>query len=238
MKIFLIIYGILIFIIFAEPIFEDVFNLATIVGCGYGASIMLCGIFWNSLSFDYKKYIAFFVIVISFALYLPMNLINRGGRKTADDQKVLIVLGCSVKWDKPSLSLIKRVDAAYLFLLSNPESVAILSGGQGRDEAISEAECMYNMLVYKGISKDRLFIEDKSTTTNQNIKYSIKILKQNHLTNEVAIATSEYHQLRAGMIAKHYGLIPYAQPSKTKPSILPTFLLREVFAIIKTKLGI
>ena len=238
MKIFLIIYAIAIIIIFAEPIFEDVFNMGTIVGCGFGFLSLLCGIFWNDLPQGAKKYIAFLFIVINFALYVPMLFIKRKGQKTATDQKVIIVLGCSVKWDKPSLSLIKRVDAAYLHLLSNPESVAILSGGQGRDEAISEAKCMYDMLVYKGISKDRLIIEDKSTTTNENIKYSVKLLKKYHLPNEVAIASSEYHQLRADIIARHYGLIPFAQSSETKPNILPTFLLREVFAIIKTKLEI
>lgn len=64
------------------------------------------------------------------------------GKNTATNQKTLIVLGCRVKGDVPSLALQKRADAAYFYLLKNPDCVAILSGGQGKDENISEAACL------------------------------------------------------------------------------------------------
>jgi uncharacterized SAM-binding protein YcdF (DUF218 family) len=165
-----------------------------------------------------------------------MLVIYIHGKTNATSQNVIIVLGCSVKGDVPSLSLIKRVDTAYDFLMKNQSSVAVLSGGQGKDEYISEAVCMKNLLLEKGISENRLILEDKSTTTDENIAFSLKLMNDRGLPKQVAVASSEYHQLRAKMICKRYGLVAFSQSSKTKTTILPTFLLREIFAILKEKL--
>jgi uncharacterized SAM-binding protein YcdF (DUF218 family) len=236
MQLFLIIFGIAVILIFLEPVFEDVFNLATIVGITVGSFPLFIGILWKSLN-EKLKLILLIVYAVGFVIMLVlMSIILLCGKTKATTQNAVIVLGCSVKGDKPSLSLIKRVDTAYSFLLKNKGSVAILSGGKGPDENISEAVCMKNMLLEKGISSERLLIDDKSTTTDENIRFSLKLINDYDLSKNVAIASSEYHQLRAKMICSRYGLTAFAQSSKTKISILPTFLLREIFAIIKEKL--
>ena len=160
------------------------------------------------------------------------SFVLRDGKTNADGQKILVVLGCRVKGDIPSVALEKRVDSAYLYLMSNPQARAILSGGQGRDEFISEAECMRKMLTDRGISSDRLLLEDKSASTYQNIKLSMKYIKDAGV-NEIAVATSEYHQKRARLICKKFGLTAYSVSSKTDPLILPVFVLREIFALVK-----
>lgn len=229
MQIFLIIFGIILILIFVQPIFEDVFNIATVIGCVIGAFPLFLGILWKTLNTKLSLILLTVYATLFVIMLILMLIILIKSKSNAHGQKVIIVLGCSVKGDKPSLSLLKRVDAAYNYLAYFPDTFAVLSGGQGKDENISEAECMYEVLVQKGIDKKRLILEDKSKTTDENIKFSKQLIN----TDSVAIATSEYHQLRAHMICKRYGLKAYAQSSHTKLNILPTFLLREILAITK-----
>lgn len=229
MQLFLIISGLLLLFLFLAPIFEDVFNIATIIGCLMGVFPLILGILWKNINAKLAVILLAGFAFVSVTIICLMIFIFIKGKSKATDQKIIIVLGCKVKGDKPSLSLLKRIESAYEFLIKNENCVAVLSGGQGADENISEAQCMYNLLREKGIDKNRLIIEDKSTSTDENIRFSKELING----REVAIATSEYHQLRAGMICKRHGLNAYAQSSKTKPSILPTFLLREILGIVK-----
>lgn len=229
MQIFLILLSVIILFVFIEPIFEDVFNIATIIGLAGGIVPLLLGLLWNRIAIAPRIvitviYFIGFMLILSFMLFILFK-----GKTTAADERVILVLGCSVKGDKPSLSLIKRVDAAYDFLLKNENAVAVLSGGKGPDENISEAQCMFNMLTEKGIDKGRLILEDKSTSTDENIRFSKSLIN----VDKAAIATSEYHQLRAHIICRRYGITASAQSSKTKLTILPTFLLREALGLVK-----
>lgn len=233
MTITLLIIGIIIIAVFLLTIFEDVFNAGNIAGILGGIYIISIALLYGRINNALWLALfsaAVFGMVITITL---MSIIYFRGRTKAEKENVIIVLGCRVKWDKPSLSLIKRVNAAYDFLNKNPDALAILSGGQGSDEAMSEAECMKNLLLEKGIDKSRLILEDKSTTTDENIAFSLKLINSLGLDKNVAVATSEYHQLRASMICKRYGLNASPQSSKTKLTILHVFLLREIFGIIK-----
>lgn len=233
MKITLFIIGILVIAAFSLTVFEDVFNAGNIAGILGGIYIAVLALMFNKIN-STVWCVLFALTVIGLTIVIAfMSIIYIKGRTKTNNENVIIILGCRVKWDKPSLSLIKRVDSAYDFLIKNPKTVAILSGGQGKDEALSEAECMKKLLVEKGIDKNRLILEDQSTTTDENIAFSRKLIDSLALDKTVAIATSEYHQLRASMICKRYGLKAKAQSSKTKYTILHVFLLREIFAIIK-----
>lgn len=239
MAVFLIVTGAVVLAVFIAPVFYKVFNFGTVAGIVFGLYSLLSGVYWKQLS-DRIQGVS--TIVVVFGLIFGLKLmfdIYSAGRTKATTQQVIIVLGCQVKGDKPSLSLQKRADAAYRFLLKNPNSVAILSGGQGRGENISEAKCLQGLLYDRGILNDRLIIEDKSTTTDENIRFSKEIIEKLGLECEnVAVATSEYHQKRASMICRRYAMTAYAQSSHTKLILLPTFLLREIFGIIKEKYNI
>ena len=130
----------------------------------------------------------------------------------------------------------KRADEAYFYLLQNPNSIAVLSGGQGKDENISEALCLKKLLCDRGIEAKRLYCEELSTSTDENIRFSKQIIDDNGFCSDVVIVTSEYHQFRARKICEKYGLTPYQLSSKTQPILLPTFLLRELMAIINEML--
>lgn len=229
----LIVTGSVIVLIFFLPVFHQVFNFGTIAGSLLGAAVILSGVFWFKIP-QYNKTLFLILIVSGLGIiFSVLMMIYKAGKGSAHGQQVVIVLGCRVKGDEPSLALLKRVDAAYRFLLENPSSFAILSGGQGKDENLSEALCMKQLLTDRGIQSSRLILEDKSTSTDENIRYSKEIISKLNLKKEVAVATSEYHQVRAKMVCKRYGLTAAVQSSPTKPLLLPNFLLRELFAIIR-----
>ncbi len=146
----------------------------------------------------------------------------------------LIVLGAGVNGTEPSLSLLERLQAAKQFLDSNPETTAIVSGGQGAGESISEAECMRRWLVENGISNNRIIMEDKSTSTYENLKNSLEIIRKygGDTTGRVAVLSGEYHIYRAKYYAKQLGADAAGVAAHTAYPVLRTnYFIREAFAV-------
>lgn len=232
MKFVFLTAGIIIFIAFILPLFQDVFNFGNIGGILLAAAYIVTGFMYDFLG----KEIQCLVIILAVAVPIIITalfaviMLSPKRNKNAD---VVIVLGCRVKGFKPSLALVKRVERAYEYLLKNPRAVAVLSGGQGKDECVSEAFCMKQLLTEKGIDEARLICEDRSTTTDENIRFSLEIIDELELKKEVTVVTSDYHSRRAELICKRYGLDAGSVSSRTPPALLPAFLLREILAIIK-----
>lgn len=182
-----------------------------------------------------------FVIAGMVLIASAMVAIHRGakGRETAEDIPA-VVLGCQVKGEKPSRILGERIDAAFAYLQSHPEAVAVLSGGQGENEGISEAECMYRELTARGIEGDRLYREDGSTNTPTNLKNSCAILEEVlggsnwEESREIALITSEFHCYRGCVHARQEGLSPTAYAAKTAMPYVILFYAREVIAVVYT----
>ncbi len=116
----------------------------------------------------------------------------------------LVVLGAAVHGDVPSLALTHRLEGALEYMQAYPDSVAILSGGQGDGENISEAQCMQDWLFTRGIPMERLIIEDRSTSTAENLKNSFAIIRElgGDPDGNVAIVSSSYHLYRAKTMAR------------------------------------
>ncbi len=152
--------------------------------------------------------------------------------KTPEPSSTVVVLGCRVYGERPSRMMVARLKAAKRYLEKNPESSCILSGGQGADEDISEAECMYRWMVDAGVSPDRLFKEDKSTSTRENLLYSKEIIERENLNKNIAIATNEFHEYRAQRIAKELSLESGAASGATEIWVFPTYYVRELCGIL------
>ncbi len=118
----------------------------------------------------------------------------------------IIVLGAGVNGTVPSRSLADRLEVALWYLETYPDSVAILSGGQGEHEDITEAECMYRWLSQRGIEAERLIKEECATSTHENLLFSFDIItSRGDAQASVALLTSEYHLLRASLMAESMG---------------------------------
>lgn len=170
-------------------------------------------------------------IIIVLVIVLSGLMINAANKKPGGNPTV-VILGCGVYGERPSLMLIERMDAAYDYLIENKDAVCILSGGEGPGEDISEAECMHRYLTSKGIDKERLFKEDKSRSTRQNLAFSKEIIEQHGLNMNVAIVTNEFHEYRAGRIAKTIGLEASSIQAPTAWWLFPTYYVRELYGIL------
>ena len=142
--------------------------------------------------------------------------------------EILIVLGTTVNGTEPSPMLRQRLDAAVQYLNIYPDSVCIVTGGKGDGVNLSEAQCMYNYLTAAGIDADRITMEDRATSTVENLQNVRTMLN----TNEVDILSSDFHLYRAGLIARDAGFIPTLIPAKTEPfTLLLPWFLREIVAL-------
>ncbi len=119
------------------------------------------------------------------------------------DADYLIVLGAKVNPDGPSLTLQKRIDAAYEYLSDHPHTIVIASGGKGSDEPMSEAQCIAGELIRMGIDEDRILLEDRSTDTAENIQYS-KALIEDSPDLTVLVLSNDFHCFRASGIARQH----------------------------------
>ena len=152
--------------------------------------------------------------------------------KEPEPGATVVVLGCRVYGERASLSMVERLDAAHEYLMEHPQSSCVLSGGKGDGENITEAECMYRYLVNKGIDESRLYKEEASATTRENLLFSKQLIEEQGLHPVIAIATSEYHMYRAGMIANALDIEWAAVPGRTAIWLFPTYYVRELYGIL------
>lgn len=129
----------------------------------------------------------------------------------------MVVLGAKVRESGPSVSLWDRIYGAYDYLEAHPEVIAIVSGGQGADEPMTEARAMYDELVKLGIDPNRIWIEDKATNTRENIRFSLNLIedKTGNRPKKIGVVSSEYHLFRASLITKDCGVVPVGIPAET-----------------------
>lgn len=148
----------------------------------------------------------------------------------------ILVLGAKVNGTNPSLTLRERIDAAYDYLQAHSESIAVLSGGKGMDEGISEAQCMFNQLTAMGIDPARLWMEEKSTSTQENLDFSLALIeeKTGAQPQVLGLVSSEFHLYRAGLWAEDHGVTAIGIPAHTSWITLKlNYYLREVAALWK-----
>ena len=150
------------------------------------------------------------------------------------DCDYLIVLGAGVNGTQPSLILSNRLHAALAYLQTHPQTICIVSGGQGSGEDISEADCMGDWLIEKGMDAQRIWREDQSTSTRENLQFSLSLIeeKTGARPTRAGILSNEFHLFRAGMEARSQGLEPVGIPAKTSwLSLRINYFLREIPAV-------
>ena len=154
--------------------------------------------------------------------------VKAGMKKAKNGADYVIILGAQVKGDRPSKSLLRRIQKAEEYLKVNPTTKVIASGGQGPREDITEALCIQNTLMDLGISKERILLEPASTNTWENIKFSADLVGKNH---RFVLVTNGFHLFRAMKTAKMQGL-KYVDGlgASEEPILLVNYYVREFFA--------
>lgn len=138
-----------------------------------------------------------------------------GGPK--EQVQYMVVLGAKVRNDGPSVSLWDRIYGAAEYLEEHPDTIAIVSGGQGADEPMTEAQAMYDELIALGIDPDRVWLEEKATSTWENLTFALDLIeeKTGERPEKLGILSSEYHLFRAKLFAKECGVEAVGIPART-----------------------
>ena len=150
------------------------------------------------------------------------------------DPQYIVVLGAGLRGDSPSPILSDRIQKAYTYMTEHPDAVCIASGGQGEDEQISEAQCIFNHLTQMGIDESRIWLEDKSTSTWENFKFTLNLIEQKtgSRPEQLGVLSNDFHLFRAGIFARQCGIDPIGIPAPTSNFTLRiNYYLREVAGV-------
>lgn len=174
------------------------------------------------------------VIGIAAFIIIEIPIVREARTDAPDDCEYVIVLGAGLKGDVPTLSLRNRLDAALEWLEAHPDCVAVVSGGQGPGENMPEGEAMGIWLEARGIEPERIIVEDKSTSTMENLENSFALIREagGEPDGNCAIITSEYHLCRAKLMARSLGVEAWGVAAHTSwTSLMLNYFIREAFAV-------
>ena len=201
------------------------------------AALVILWAFVGGLAF---KVAAGIVGVVALAVAVTeVPIVANSKTDATDGVEYVVVLGARVdESGNPSYSLLWRLEATLEYLNAHPDATAVLSGGQGADEPMSEAACMHNWLVGHGVDEDRLIMEDQSTNTLENLRNSFAILGQyadeDDLSGKVAVVSSSYHLFRAKLIASGLGVdVSGVAAFPGNPVVTVNYFIREAPAVWK-----
>ena len=162
--------------------------------------------------------------------------IRASKHKPKYDKDFVIILGSKVNKDGSLTPLLKgRADKALEFgrnqeKNANKEIYYIPSGGKGNDEKIAEGEAIKNYLIKQGIDKKYILVENKSTSTIENMKFSNEIIIKKKKDAKIVFSTTNYHVFRSGVIATECGIDCEGFGSPTKWYFYTNALIREFIA--------
>ena len=172
------------------------------------------------------------LIGVIFFLFVEGLILSSWNATATPGADYVIVLGAQWKSNGPSYVLQKRLDKALEYLRDNPDTLVIVSGGQGVNEPISEAEGMKQYLEERGIGEERILVENASTSTYENLLFSSELIDKE--ADRVVLVTNNFHMYRARGIARKQGYQNLEGLSaRSYPGMVPNNLLREFFCVVK-----
>ena len=183
----------------------------------------------------WKLVVALVCLGLAYFCFVESFIIKNARTDPEPERDYLIVLGAAVYGDQPSLTLIRRMEGAMDYLERYPESVAIVSGGMGPGETVTEGQAMYDWMCAHGVDPARLIIEDKATSTEENLKNSFALIRArgDEPQGKVAIASSAYHLYRAKLFAQKLGVTDAAGVAAPWGYffVMLNYFIREAFGV-------
>ena len=181
------------------------------------------------------------LLACALAFAVLLGLVLSGARdKVEGEPGAMVILGCQVKPWGPSVLLQDRLDKALDYLADHPDLIVVVSGGQGSDEHISEAQCMYDYLTAQGVPGENILLEDRSHNTAENLRYTVELLAEAGYDGSagVVVVSNGFHLTRVRLLwdrvcGEEWELSTLAAPSSHLPSRLKMYI-REPFALVKS----
>ena len=134
--------------------------------------------------------------------------IIKNARTDADaGRDYLIVLGAAVHGEKVTWVLSNRLDAAYDYAVEHPDTVLVVSGGQGDGESVTEASAMAKYLIARGVDPARVLLEERAESTAENFAFSKAVIdRQLGPDASIGFVTTRFHVYRAARVAQKGGI--------------------------------
>ena len=174
--------------------------------------------------------LAYLLFILLFSVTSILILANSTAPEDGAD--ALIVLGSGIRGRTPTLTLKYRLRAAESYAARNPDTLIIVSGGQGPDEIVSEAAVMRDYLVSRGMAPERIMLEDRSLSTEENFRFSKELIDGTLGEDAVIVfTTTRVHVFRAERVAAKQGIEAEGIPAKGVWYITFNDYLRECAAI-------
>lgn len=228
-------------IFFFVPIFMNYFTAASLFGEAVCIVALVLANFRSLITQNGKRKVmnvvctlvtVLYIVFVGWLGFLTVQMFTVDYDVPEKDATV-VVLGARVYEDGVSMSLKNRLDAAAEHLKKNPEAKVIVTGGQGYNEPWTEASAEKAYLLSVGIDESRIFMEDRSTSTSENLEFSWQVIKENGLNENIVIVTHGYHQFRARNMAEDWGYTAYGVKCECSPLLFPTYYARELMAVTK-----
>lgn len=178
---------------------------------------------------------------LTFVLLVGYIHLSPSAQPTASDREnVYIVFGAKVKADGPAKTLASRLDVAVDVMLEDSGALCIVSGGQGPDEPFTEASCMRDYMVERGIAPERIILEEKASNTKENIRYSAALIEEHGLSDrQIVCISSETHIPRIRLLCSRSGMDALYIKAETPMKVfLFTTWVREYLSYSKMLLGL
>ena len=179
------------------------------------------------------------LLAVGFAFFAVMEVRVISWARTDDaPAAALVVFGAGVNGREPSLTLRSRLEAALAYAGDKPDMPIVVSGAQGRGEDVSEARCMADWLIERGMDPGRVWLEEQAVNTRENVRYSMRLLAERgiDIKDPIAFCTSDYHMCRAvhlsGQPDPAADVVPVAArlPDRYWP-LTVNYYIREAFAM-------
>lgn len=192
----------------------------------YSTNSLVNSLLWAGTVF----YAYFSYTFLAFLIYSKIYMILPK-KKNCD---YIVIHGCGLIGGERISPLLKgRVDKGVeLFYKMGKKPKLVLSGGQGSDEKIFEARAMYNYLEKKGFPSDKVILEEKSTTTYENLKNVRNMLDKDGIKRKYIFVTNNYHVFRTSLFARMLKMNAEGVGCKTAAYYWPSAFIREYIAIM------
>ena len=242
-KMLILLFG-LLFVWCMAPAFFHIIGIGVISSSAVMLGICLTAMFWHLIdrNWTFKKAAVVSLAAIVFAACVTAFSVVSGIMLKASLTAVpndcpdytVVVLGCKAHGDQPSWMLSDRLKKAYSVLSKNPNLKCVVTGGQGDDEQFTEAYVMKKYLVEKGISPDRIYVEELAGSTEENLLYTKSLIKLNGLSDNIMIVTDRFRELRARIWAEKSGFKNiYSGCCETRIYLVTGYWFREMFGLAR-----
>ena len=189
------------------------YNLGVILPAVLGLPLLFLGLFWPHMDAGFWLFLRRFILVCYglgclFLLFLGSLMLRAVDRGEHGDYDALIVLGAAVHGDRVTWVLSNRLDTAYDYAAAHPNTLLVVSGGQGDGESVTEASAMAKYLAAKGIDPDRILLEDRAESTAENFAFSKAIIDEELGPDAgIGFVTTRFHVYRASRVAQKEGIV-------------------------------